>query len=177
MKRISVLIACLLLLPSLSYAENVEVLLKDKLDGNLSGYCLDIMGGGNNVDPTRGLQGHTCYSYRGDLGSDQAMDPDLVKEGVFKVVGFDVCATMADTSAGTNVSLTECDDSDQQQFVFAENGTISPSTAEGMCLTLAEETTIGRNGTSPHQAKQLTLQNCDPELAAYQQWRTREQHD
>ena len=49
------------LLPLAAFAENVEVTLKDGLDGNLNGYCLDIMGGGRNIDPSRGLQAHTCY--------------------------------------------------------------------------------------------------------------------
>ena len=55
-----------LLLPVAAFAADVEVTLKDNLDGNLNGYCLDIKGGGPNIDPSEGLQAHTCYSYRGD---------------------------------------------------------------------------------------------------------------
>lgn len=177
MKSLSAVVTSFFLLPSLCFAANVEVLLKDKLDGNLSSYCLDIMGGGQNVDPARGLQGHTCYSYRGELGSDQAMDPDMIANGIFMIPGYDVCVTLTDTAADTKVSLSECDSSEQQKFVFAENGNISPVAATDMCLTLGNETSIGRNGTSPHQIKALSLQNCDSDLAAYQQWRTREKAD
>ena len=72
-----------LFLPFAVLAADVEVTLQDGLDGNLNGYCLDIRGGGRNIDPSQGLQAHTCYSYRGDLGSDQAFDPEGIPRGEF----------------------------------------------------------------------------------------------
>ena len=163
--------------PVALYAADVEVTLKDRLDGDLNGYCLDIKGGGRNIDPSRGLQAHTCYSYRGDLGSDQAIDSEGISRGEFKIPAFDVCATMAGTEAGAEVALSSCSGSDLQQFDFAENGLISPKSAPGMCLTAGMETTFGRGGTSPHQIKSLTLQSCGGELAAYQEWHTRTQEE
>ncbi len=164
-----------LLLPVAAFAANVEVTLKDGLDGNLNSYCLDIKGGGQNIDPSEGLQAHTCYSYRGDLGSDQAIDPEGIARGELKVVAFDVCATMEGTEADAEVALSTCDGSELQQFDFAENGNISPKSTPGMCLTAGKETTFGRGGTSPHQIKTLTLQSCGGDLTAYQQWHTRTQ--
>ena len=166
-----------LLLPVMAFSADVEVTLKDRLDGNLNGYCLDIMGGGQNIDPSAGLQAHTCYSYRGDLGSDQAFDPELVVGGEFKVVAFDVCATMESTEAGAGVALSACDGSELQQFDFAANGSISPKSVPGMCLTAGNETSFGMGGTSPHQIKTLTLQQCSNILASYQEWYTRTQED
>ena len=46
------------LLPMVAFSQDVEVTLKDRLDGNLNGYCLDIRGGGQNIDPSQGLQAH-----------------------------------------------------------------------------------------------------------------------
>lgn len=155
----------------------VEVTLKDDLDGNLNGYCLDIVGGGANIDPADGLQVHTCYSYRGSLGSDQAVDPDLMAEGTIKVSAFDVCATVPVAEAGAAVGLAACDDSAEQDFVIAESGTIAPANAPDICLTAGEDTRFGRNGTSPHQIKDLTLEACDPAISDRQEWRTREQDD
>ena len=166
-----------LLLPVAAFAANVEVTLKDGLDGNLNSYCLDIKGGGQNIDPSEGLQAHTCYSYRGDLGTDQAIDPDGIASGELKVVAFDVCATMEGTDADAEVALSACDGSELQQFDFAENGNISPKSAPGMCLTAGKNTTFGRGGTSPHQIKTLTLQSCGGDLTAYQEWTTRTQDD
>ena len=160
-----------------AFGANVEVTLKDGLDGNLNGYCLDIKGGGRNIDPSRGLQAHTCYSYRGDLGTDQSIDPEGIARGEFKIVAFDVCATMESTEAGAEVALSACDGSESQQFDFTENGYISPKGAPGMCLTAGKETTFGRGGTSPHQIKALSLRACGGDLAAYQEWYTRTQDD
>jgi hypothetical protein len=166
-----------LLLPLAAHAADVEVTLKDNLDGDLNGYCLDIKGGGQNIDPSRGLQAHTCYSYRGDLGPDQAIDPDGVAGGKFKIPAFDVCATLEAKEAGSEIALSACDGSESQQFDIAENGAISPRNAPGMCLTAGKETAFGRGGTSPHQIKTLTLQSCGDDLAAYQEWYTRTQDD
>ena len=160
-----------------TFAQSVEVTLIDKLDGNLSSYCFDIVGGGNNIDPNKGLQAHTCYSYRGELGADQAFDPAGIENGVFKLVDFDVCMTLLNTTADTKVSLETCNGSDQQKLTLGENGHISPLNAPSMCLTAGKNSVFGRNGTSPHQIKTLTLQSCEPELDAYQQWRTRTKAD
>lgn len=176
-RLLCILLPAGLFLSATASAADVEVVLKDKLDGNLNGYCFDIKGGGRNVDPSRGLQAHTCYSYRGAIGSDQAIDPDSVANGVFRLPAYDVCVTMANPSEGDEVSLTACDGSDAQRFDFADSGTISPSTATGMCLTAGEDTTMGRGGTSPHQIKTLTLQGCSDDRAAAQQWFTRTQED
>jgi hypothetical protein len=163
------------LIPLATFSADVEVTLQDGLDGNLNSYCLDIRGGGRNIDPAQGLQAHTCYSYRGDLGSDQAFDPELIAEGEFRIPAFDVCATMEGTDAGSEVGLTECDGSELQRFDFADSGRISPRSAPGMCLTAGMGTTFGMGGVSPHQIKSLTLQSCSDELTGYQAWTTRTQ--
>jgi hypothetical protein len=46
-----------------------------------------------------------------------------------------------------------------------------------MCLTAGMETTFGMGGTSPHQIKNLTLESCADDRAAYQEWTTRTQAD
>ena len=172
-----VIIGTGVLFAMLAFSADVEVTLRDRLDGNLNGYCLDIRGGGQNIDPSQGLQAHTCYSYRGDLGTDQAFDPELIAGGEFKVIAFDVCATMEGTEAGAEVALTACDGSELQQFDLSADGGISPKSAPGMCLTAGNETTFGMGGTSPHQIKTLTLQQCSDTLTAYQEWYTRTQED
>lgn len=179
MKLIKRIYVISLFLPITAFATNVEVILKSKLDGNLSGYCIDIKGGFANIDPTRGLQAHTCLSYRGDgLAPDQVVDLALVEEGgVFKFEEYDVCATMQDANIGDELTLTACDGSEAQKFIFPANGTISPAANTSACLTVSDETALGRNGAGPHQIKTLTLQNCDTELAAHQQWRTRDSVD
>lgn len=152
----------------------VEVTLVDKLDGNLSGYCIDIVGGQKNADPKNGLQAHTCYSYQGQLGADQAMDADLISEGYFKISAFDVCLTLGEAKAGEKIDLLSCDQNERQRFYHTKQGTITPATAPNLCLTVSGETRFGRNGTSPHQIKDLTLETCHKDRATDQLWRVRE---
>ena len=67
-KLVSIFLSALLLAPT-TFAAGVEVFLKDRLDGNLSEYCIDIMGGFANIDPSRGIQAHTCLGYQGQFGT------------------------------------------------------------------------------------------------------------
>lgn len=160
-----------------AFAQSVEVALVDNLDGDLSTYCFDIMGSGENADPSRGLQAHTCYSYRGALGIDQIFEASGVAEGRFFMPEFDVCATLSEAAVGATLGLATCDGSAAQQISMRESGTIGPAAVPSLCLTAGEETRLGRGGTSRHQIKSLSLQLCSAEAAASQTWRLRESAD
>ncbi|MGL4234800.1 ricin-type beta-trefoil lectin domain protein [Tabrizicola sp.] len=160
---------------STAHAETVEVTLADDLDDILNGYCIDIAGGNENVDITRGLQGHTCYSYRGDLGTDQKFETEKFAENQLYMTDFDVCATLSSLDAGATIGLAACDGSDMQNFTFTGEGTITPVAAPTMCLTLASETRLGRG--SQHQIKVMTLAACEDAQSAYQTWRVRSTDD
>lgn len=164
-------------LSSFASAANVEVTLIDELDGDLNSYCLDIVGGKLNANPEGGLQAHTCYSYQGELGVDQAMDSELISQGVFKVVGFDVCMTQTGYVDGSKLALSECSGERVQRFSLNSDGSITPSGSPGLCITAGEETRLGNNGQSRHQIKDLTLESCGAVDKAYQLWRTRETDD
>ncbi|MBX2802251.1 MAG: RICIN domain-containing protein [Myxococcales bacterium] len=153
----------------------VEIVLADQLDGILNGYCLDIAGGNRNVDTSKGLQAHTCYSYKGSLGTDQIFDSTKFAEGTLSMPRYSVGATLSGLSAGDTVALAPCDDRPLQQLVFTGTGTITARQAPQMCLTAADATRAG--GGSQHQIKTLTLETCDAGLSARQQWRTRAQRD
>ena len=168
------LLFSLFILPFGVSAANVEIALVDRLDGDLEHYCIDISGGFENIDPSRGLQAHTCLSYRGESTPDQTLDSTVLGDGQFKLPAFELCASLPSTDTGTKVALADCDGSDAQNLVFAANGNISPKMAPDMCLTVGEETSFGRGGTSPHQIKELTLQSCSDELASRQQWEARD---
>lgn len=156
---------------SMAQAEHVEIALEDALDGNLSGYCLDIAGApGANANPANGLQAHTCYSYRGALEVDQIFDTDRLAEGVLYMPEFDVCATLSAVETGATVGLAACDGSTAQNITLTENGQLSPAGDATLCLTAGEETRMGRGGTSPHQIKALTVETCSAENAPYQTW-------
>jgi len=156
-------------------AETVEVALKGKLDTTTNEYCFDIMGGGQNVDPSRGLQAHTCYSYQGKLGADQAVTVVDLENGQFNIVGYDVCVTMSSLEEGASVALAECTDNELQQFEFdfADAGQINPLSAPDMCVTIGDETSYGM--AVRHQIRTLSLEKCTDGLAERQVWFTRDQ--
>ena len=160
---------------TIATAEDVEIALLHELDTTTNNFCLDIMGGNQNVDPSRGLQAHTCFSYRGAIGPDQAVTLAGLEEGRFHISGFDVCVTMTGLEEGASVALETCGDNDLQLFDFVENGTISPKGAPNMCVTVDEETTYGR--AVRHQIRQLSLLECSEELASRQLWFSRNQAD
>ncbi len=153
----------------------VEMALIDMLDGNINNYCIDIAGGNENVDPANGLQAHTCYSYRGSLGTDQVFDETKIGENQLYMPVYDVCASAASMEAGAEIGLAACDGSEAQQFAMSETCTISPVAAENLCFTAGEDTRTGRS--SDHQIKVLTLEECSEEAASRQLWAGRKSQE
>lgn len=151
--------------------ENVEITLIDVLDGVTSSYCLDIAGGNQNIDISNGLQAHTCYSYRGEIGTDQKFDPTRFESNELYMPDFDVCATVSALGEGASIGLAACDGSDLQTISFSGSGTISMVTAPQLCFTAGTDSRFGRSDV--HQIKALTLETCSPDRAAYQMWRDR----
>ncbi len=150
--------------------EGVEIFLVDRLDGILGEYCLDIAGGNQNVDPNNGLQVHTCYSYKGDLGTDQIFSTTAFAENRLYMPIYDVCAYIPTLETGSEVELTACNEN-ATAITFNTSGTLTPVDAPNMCLTAAPESRMGRG--SEHQIRALTLELCSDELAAYQTWGVR----
>jgi hypothetical protein len=155
-----------------AHAENVEIYLTDILDNVQNGYCLDIARAqGDKANPDDGLQGHTCYSPSGELGVDQAFDAAKFSDGVLYMPEFDVCASVGASDAGTSIDLAACDGSAAQSFNFSGEGAIVPTSAESMCLTLAEATRTGRSDAN--QIKVLGLEACNEAQSAYHTWSVR----
>ncbi len=160
-------------LASTATAESVEVMLSDRLDGDLDFYCLDISGSKANAKVERGLQTHTCYGYQGQAGIDQVFDVASFKDAKLFMPEWDVCATVSDLAAEASIELAACDGGELQNITLTEGGHLSPTSAMDLCFTAGEETTRGRGGTSDHQIRSLTLQSCSDDLAQYQTWELR----
>lgn len=150
----------------------VEIALIDKLHGVTSEYCIDIAGGNKDVDIGNGLQAHTCYSYRGAIGSDQSFVTAKFAQGQLYMTDFDVCATASALSAGAAIGLASCEGSDLQKIAFSGSGAISMAASPELCFTAAKDTRFGRS--KAHQIKVLSLETCSDALAPYQQWYGRE---
>lgn len=153
-------------------ADSVEIYLADMLDNTQSGYCIDIAKAqGVKANPDDGLQGHTCYSPKGELMVDQIFDSEKFADGLLYMPEFDVCAEITANTAGSSIGLASCNDSPEQSFQFSGEGTIVPTSASDMCLTVAQDTRTGRSNVN--QIKLLTLEDCADDNASYQVWATR----
>jgi len=155
----------------------VEVVLAARLDEPRR-YCLDVVGHQNKATPTRGLQAHSCYSYQGRLGVDQAFDADRIPAGEFHLPWFKVCLGLRSPQEGALLTLTACDGSSAQRFDVSPNGQIMPRGAPGLCLTVADgPATAGGGGQPVHLFRRLTLESCTESRTAHQRWRLRAQAD
>lgn len=172
-KQISFIIPlCTLLVAPFAQAENVEIYLTDMLDNTQSGYCIDIAKAqGDKANPEDGLQGHTCYSPKGELMVDQIFDTEKFADGVLYMPEFDVCAEISSTDAGASIGLAACDGSAEQSFEFSGEGTIVPASATDMCITVADDTRTGRSDVN--QIKVLSLEVCSEDKSGSQMWAVR----
>lgn len=163
---------CASFLAVTAQADNVEIYLADMLDNTQSGYCIDIARAqGEKANPDDGLQGHTCYSPKGELMVDQIFDTEKFAESLLYMPEFDVCAEVENPAAGASISLAACNGNESQTFQFSGEGTIVPSTATDLCVTVAEDTRTGKSDVN--QIKVLSLETCADDKAAYQQWAVR----
>ena len=154
-----------------------EVVLKEALDDE-RGYCLDIRGYKTRAKPERGLQAHSCYSYQGALGEDQAMDAAKIKAGVFEIKWYRVCMEAHEPADGTTVKLTTCTASPAQQFILTAAGNIQRRQATNLCLTVAAgEPRQGGGGNPVHLMRSLRFEECSDHRRTYQAWRLRSTAD
>ena len=148
-----------------------EVQLVSKLD-DLRGYCIDIRGHKERAKVQRGLQAHTCYSYQGKIGVDQAFDTSLIASGKFYLPVFDVCMEAENSSQGSRLILTSCADQHLQKFILNSDKEIKLVANITLCLTVSdEESQEGGGGTPVHLMRRLTLENCATTKNQYKQWR------
>ena len=160
-----------------SAANLVEIVLTDRLD-EPRGYCLDIVGNKESATPGRGLQAHSCYSYQGQLGVDQAFDAERLKAGEYYLPWFKVCLSSGSPQEGAPLNLSACDGQPAQRFDLTAAGQIVPRSAPGLCVTVADgRGAPGGGGRPVHLLRRLTLEPCSETHAARQKWRLRAQAD
>ena len=125
-------------------AELVFVRIVDPLD-EPRGYCIDISGYDDHINIDNPLQAHTCKEEvsNGDMVFDSAR---LLNERDLFVPVYDYCAEAAD-EAGAHVFIKHCTAGPSQKWALSGNGTITPVSNSGLCLTLGTET--AEAGTPP----------------------------
>ena len=156
----------------------VEVVLVEELPDETRGWCIDAAGHQANAIMEGGVHGHTCYSYEGQIAVDQGFSlEDIESKGVFRLVEFDHCMSMAIREPDSWIALTPCDGRIEQQFEITDDGRIISKAAPELCITLGLDTVYGGGGNPIHKIRTSTLDTCSEEKAKYQRWRFRDNKD
>ncbi|MDC1001860.1 RICIN domain-containing protein [Alphaproteobacteria bacterium] len=159
------------LISQTAWGDNVaEVQLVSKLDDQ-RGYCIDIRGHKERAKVQRGLQAHTCYSYQGQIGVDQAFDARLVATGIFSLPAFDVCMEAENSSQGSRLILTGCAEHNLQKFDLNSANEIRLVVNNELCLAVNDgKSKEGGGGTPVHLMRRLTLEYCATTEDKYKHW-------
>ena len=154
-----------------SRSELVEIQLIEKLDETRS-YCIDIKGYKERAKVHRGLQAHTCYSYQGQLGVDQAFNKDLVQFGRFYMPAFGVCMEAKNHNEGASLILEDCNNQAVQKFDFTTENQIKILGKHDLCVAVESgNSRQGGGGTPPHLIRTLQLKSCSRTDFKYTAWK------
>ena len=172
MTRILLTAIFLTLFSQTAWGKNlVEVQLVSKLD-DPRGYCIDVRGHKERAKVQRGLQAHTCYSYQGQIGVDQAFDASLVATGIFLLPAFDVCMEAENSYQGSRLILTGCAEHNLQKFDLNSANEIRLVVNSELCLAVNDgNSKKGGGGTPIHLMRRLTLEYCATTKDKYKHWR------
>jgi hypothetical protein len=154
-----------------SGSELIEIQLMDKLDETRS-FCIDIKGYKERAKVHRGLQAHTCYSYQGQLGVDQAFNKDLVQFGRFYMPAFGVCMEAKNHNEGASLTLKDCNNKAVQKFDFTTENQIKILGKHDLCVAVESgNSRQGGGGTPPHLIRTLQLKSCSLTDFKYTAWK------
>jgi len=171
-KLLAIIVLGLLLITPSQADDSVEIYLLNQLD-DPRGFCIDIKGHKLKAQINKGLQAHTCYSYQGEISSDQGFNFLKLAKNQFILPSFNVCMEASSLTPSTNLRLRKCDHNKLQNFEYNENK-IRLISNRKLCLTVDQKQSKKGGGGSPvHLMRNLSLELCSKSLDPYQAWGTR----
>ena len=172
-KKLAFLILGLLLITPSQADDNVEVYLLNQLDDS-RGFCIDVKGHKYKAQINKGLQAHTCYSYQGEISSDQGFNSRQLTKNQFILTSFNVCMEASSLTSSANLRLGKCDRNKLQNFEWSNKNKIHLIDNRKLCLTVDQEQSKKGGGGSPvHLMRNLSLELCTDSLNSYQAWGVR----
>ena len=105
------------------------------LDDESRGYCLDIVGAGENINREAPLGTRTCKYERNYV--DQLFEwgaPDKLH-----APEYDLCVAADSIEEGGQLFVQDCSDAAEQSWSLTPNGLLSPSSRPDLCVTLNAE--------------------------------------
>ena len=150
----------LLLFSQSARGELVQIRLIDNLD-EPRGYCIDIRGHKEQAKLDKDLQVHTCYSYQGLLGVDQAFEKILIRSGKFYLPYFDVCMEAEELMKGARLVLRKCNSNIMQDFEYTLNKQIKHAGEHNLCISVSKgKSRKGGGGSPTHLIRFLKIDEC-----------------
>jgi hypothetical protein len=174
MNKILVIIVLGLLLVTPSQADDsVEIYLLNQLD-DPRGFCIDIKGHKLKAQINKGLQAHTCYSYQGEISSDQGFNSHKLTKSQFILTSFNVCMEASSLTSSANLRLGKCDRNKLQNFEWSNENKIHLISNRKLCLTVDQgQSKEGGGGSPVHLMRNLSMELCTESLNPYQAWGVR----
>jgi hypothetical protein len=153
--------------------EMVHLRLVDRLDRPNDGYCLDILGTGQNLRLEVPVFAHNCK--RG-LTSDSAIQ--VLDNGFIKFAGVNMCITVFGVNGtvlpGTAIILRPCghkapyfESAPLQQFVHRDDGRLEMASS-GLCLAVGDK--ASRTYSPYDRWRVLSVEDCKTIPLKYSQW-------
>ena len=126
----------LLLAPTLTIADGGFLRTTEPLD-EPRGYCLDIAGFGENVNPDEPLRVHTCKY--GEDNVDMLFKWVDNQTGHIVAPAYNLCVGAESMQAGSDLYVQDCAETNLQAWDFVANGNLSLRARPELCLTVGPE--------------------------------------
>ena len=101
------------------------------LDNESRGYCLDVVGAGQNINREAPLGTRTCKYERNHV--DQLFD--WVAPDRLHVPEYDLCVAADTLDEGSQLFVQECADTAEQAWSLTPIGLLSPASRLDLCVT------------------------------------------
>ena len=140
------------------------------LDNESRGYCLDVVGAGQNINREAPLGTRTCKYERNHV--DQLFD--WVAPDRLHVPEYDLCVAADTLDEGSQLFVQECADTAEQAWSLTPIGLLSPASRPDLCVTLADERGLANSATwldMVYHGRTVSLAPCAESALALQQLR------
>ena len=140
------------------------------LDNESRGYCLDVVGAGENINREAPLGTRTCKYERNNV--DQLFE--WVAPDRLHVPQYDLCVAADRIEAGGRLFVQDCADVEEQSWSLTPNGLLRPASRADLCLTLADERELANTGAwlaMVYHGRTVSLAPCAESALARQQIR------
>ena len=159
-----------MVLPVAALSEGAFLRNLHTLDDESRGYCLDVVGAGQNINREAPLGTRTCKyerNYVDQLFEWGSPDKLLVPE-------YGLCVAADQIDEGSQLFVQDCADAPEQSWTLTPDGLLKPASRPDLCLTLADERGLANSPSwlaMVYHGRTVSLAPCADSALALQQFR------